>query len=66
LITPEFHDQHKALYYEYKKTTSLEENDLQYVIGFGLGGIHLELQARAPFTRSTIRSTSYGEASCYM
>ncbi len=30
LITPELHDQHKTLCYEYKKTTSLEEVDLQY------------------------------------
>jgi hypothetical protein len=30
-ITPEFHDWHKALYYEYKKTTSLEEVNLRYV-----------------------------------
>jgi hypothetical protein len=32
LITPKFHDQHKALYYEYKKTRSLEEAELRYAI----------------------------------
>jgi hypothetical protein len=31
LITPKFHDQHKVLYYEYKKATSLEEAKLWYV-----------------------------------
>jgi hypothetical protein len=28
LIAPGFHDQHKTLYYEYKKTMSLEETNL--------------------------------------
>jgi hypothetical protein len=31
LIAHEFHDQHKAFCYDYKKTMSLEEIDLQYV-----------------------------------
>jgi hypothetical protein len=30
LIAPKFHDWHKALYYEYKKTMPLEEVDLWY------------------------------------
>jgi hypothetical protein len=30
MIAPKFHDQHKTLYYEYIKTMSLEEANLQY------------------------------------
>jgi hypothetical protein len=30
LIALKFHDQHKAFYYEYKKTMSMEEANLRY------------------------------------
>jgi hypothetical protein len=63
-----FHDQHKALYYDYKKATSLEEIDLWYATF----NTHLKQQARAPFKSSIIGSIystfmcDNGEVSCWM
>jgi hypothetical protein len=71
-IAHEFHDQHKAFYYDYKKTLSLEEADLQYATIHNCDGIHLELLARALFKGSTIGSVSCtfvcdnGKVSCWM
>jgi hypothetical protein len=55
LIVLEFHDQHKALCYEYKKNTSLEEVDLD-MLPFRLGDTYMELRAKAPSTSLTIGS----------
>ncbi len=71
MIAPEFHDQHEALCYDYKKATSLEEADLQYA-PFDLGGTYLELQTRVPFMSLIISLASNtfvcdnGEAACWM
>ncbi len=71
LIVPEFHDQHKAFYYEYKKNMSFEEADFD-MLPFSLGGTCMELQVKVPFTSSIIDSDfgifvcDNGEASCWM
>jgi hypothetical protein len=58
LIALEFHDRHKALYYEYKKATSLEEVDLWYVTIRSWWYSFKATSEGAMFMNSTIGSNS--------
>jgi hypothetical protein len=70
LITHEFHDQHKAFCYDYKKPCPWKKLTFN-MLPFNCGGIHLELLARALFKGSKIGLASCtfmcnnGKASCW-